>query len=96
MSKASVLRDSDCETIFLGKTEKISASNLKLKVNVNGVSTADCQRVYASENREIVDSQVCAGGVKGQDSWFVNHFNVQNEFLYIDLFFAVTVIRADL
>ncbi|CRL07282.1 CLUMA_CG020261, isoform A [Clunio marinus] len=51
-----------------GKTEKVSASNLKLKVNVDGVSNDDCQRVYSSENRQIVDSQVCAGGKKGFDS----------------------------
>lgn len=52
-----------------GKTEKVSASNIKLKVNVDGVSNNDCQGVYASENRQIIDSQVCAGGKEGFDSW---------------------------
>jgi len=51
-----------------GKTEKVSASDIKLKVNVDGVSNSDCQQVYNSENREIVDTQVCAGGKKGFDS----------------------------
>ncbi|XP_070502642.1 serine protease easter-like [Chironomus tepperi] len=51
-----------------GKTEKLSASNLKLKVNVDGVSNADCNRVYNNEQRQIIDTQVCAGGKKGQDS----------------------------
>lgn len=51
-----------------GKTETVSASNLKLKVNVDGVSNNDCQRVYSSENRQIIGSQVCAGGKKGFDS----------------------------
>lgn len=47
----------------------MSASNLKLKVNVDGVSQSDCQSVYSSEKRDIIDSQVCAGGKKGFDSW---------------------------
>ena len=55
--------------VLLGKTEKVSASNVKLKVNVDGVSNSECQRVYSGENREIVDTQVCAGGKKGYDSW---------------------------
>lgn len=54
---------------LLGKTEKVSASNVKLKVNVDGVSNSDCQKVYSSENRQIIDTQVCAGGKKGFDSW---------------------------
>lgn len=44
-------------TFLTGKTEKVSASNRKLKVNVDGVSNSDCQKVYSSENREIVGSQ---------------------------------------
>lgn len=43
--------------MLTGKTEKVSASNRKLKVNVDGVSNSDCQKVYSSENREIVGSQ---------------------------------------
>lgn len=41
-----------------GKTETRSASNLKLKVNVNGVSNEDCNKVYSREQREIIDTQV--------------------------------------
>ncbi|CAO1427647.1 unnamed protein product [Diamesa serratosioi] len=51
-----------------GKTESVSASNLKLKVNVDGVTNSKCQDIYGSQNREIVGSQVCAGGLKGKDS----------------------------
>lgn len=57
---------------YKGKTEKVSASSVKLKVIVDGVSNDACQKVYASESRQIIDSQVCAGGKKGFDSWWVN------------------------
>lgn len=49
-------------------TENGSASNLKLKLNVDGVTNAKCQDIYGSQNLEIVGSQVCAGGLKGKDS----------------------------
>ena len=73
---AAVLQNNDLvkKTLSVagwGKTEKVSASSLKLKVNVDGVSNPDCQKVYSSENREIIDTQVCAGGKKGFDSWCV-------------------------
>jgi hypothetical protein len=42
---------------------------VKLKVNIPGVTNAACQNVYSAENREIIDSQICAGGQKGYDSW---------------------------
>jgi hypothetical protein len=50
---------------FTGQTENGTTSSTKLKVNVDGVSNADCNLVYGN----IVDTKVCAGGEKGQDSW---------------------------
>jgi len=51
-----------------GKTEKVSQSNLKLKVDVGGVDYPKCNQVYSSQRRRIVDTQICAGGDKGKDS----------------------------
>lgn len=64
------------DILWTGKTEKVSASTIKLKVNVDGVSNNDCQNVYSSENRQIIDSQVCAGGKKGFDSWWVGNCRI--------------------
>ncbi|GAB0097787.1 CLIP domain-containing serine protease [Sergentomyia squamirostris] len=51
-----------------GKTESVSASNVKLKVRVNGVSKDSCNAIYRRQNVQIGDSQICAGGEKGKDS----------------------------
>jgi secreted trypsin-like serine protease len=51
-----------------GKTETASASNIKLYVDVDGVGGNQCNQVYRSEGVQIVNSQICAGGVPGKDS----------------------------
>lgn len=45
------------------------SSSRKLKVNIDGMSMNDCQKVYNIENREISNTQICAGGELGYDSW---------------------------
>lgn len=50
-----------------GKTESGFESQIKLKTDVSGVGNTDCQSTY--ERREIIDSQLCASGVDGKDSW---------------------------
>ena len=39
-----------------------------MKVNVDGVSLDSCNGVYAREGVQLKNGQICAGGVKGQDS----------------------------
>ncbi|XP_055691133.1 uncharacterized protein LOC129794355 [Lutzomyia longipalpis] len=51
-----------------GKTESVSASNVKLKVRVNGVSQESCNAIYNRQNVIIGEGQLCAGGEKGRDS----------------------------
>lgn len=51
-----------------GKTEVSNKSDLKLKVQIKGVPKSECSAVYARENINIINSQICAGGVKGEDS----------------------------
>lgn len=50
-----------------GKTESGLESHIKLKTDVGSVGNTDCQSIY--ERREIIDSQLCAAGVDGKDSW---------------------------
>lgn len=54
---------------LLGLTEMGFWSSRKLKVNVDGMSLNNCQRVYNLENVEISNKQICAGGEFGYDSW---------------------------
>ena len=35
---------------------------------MDGVSLTNCNRVYASTSIKLSDGQICAGGIKGQDS----------------------------
>lgn len=42
----------------------MSASNVKLKVRVNGVSKSTCNSIYSRQNVVIGDEQICAGGEK--------------------------------
>lgn len=50
-----------------GKTESGLESHIKLKTDVSSVLNAECQNTY--EKREIIDTQICAAGVDGKDSW---------------------------
>ncbi|XP_055700071.1 serine protease easter-like isoform X2 [Phlebotomus papatasi] len=70
---ASHLRNNDfvgqsMDVAGWGKTESVSASNVKLKVRVNGVSKSTCNSIYSRQNVVIGDEQICAGGEKGKDS----------------------------
>jgi secreted trypsin-like serine protease len=46
-------------------SENGEASDIKLKVKLTGVSNEACSLVYS----DIVDAQLCAGGVEGEDTW---------------------------
>lgn len=51
-----------------GKTETAAKSNVKLKVAIDGVTKADCNKVYNLQNVQINDDQICAGGQPLKDS----------------------------
>ena len=51
-----------------GKTETLSASNLKLKAYVAGYDMNKCRAAYKSQKIVLEDSQICAGGKEGIDS----------------------------
>lgn len=57
------------QTFVLGKTETSSTSERKLKVNITTYSNTACQSVYGTSGIQILDSQICAGGKPGRDSW---------------------------
>lgn len=50
-----------------GKTESGLESQIKLKTDVGGIKNSNCQESY--RKREIINSQICAGGEEGKDSW---------------------------
>ncbi|KAJ8723965.1 hypothetical protein PYW07_007945 [Mythimna separata] len=58
----------DMEVAGWGKTETRTESDVKLKVRVPVVNLNNCARVYERVTRQIDTSQICAGGVAGQDS----------------------------
>lgn len=39
-----------------------------MKVTVNGVANAECNRIYSAQRITLQSSQFCAGGEKGRDS----------------------------
>lgn len=45
-----------------------SNSNIKLKVQVDGVPLSRCNSVYRLQNVQVGPTQLCAGGLKGYDS----------------------------
>lgn len=51
-----------------GKTEQLSASNLKLKAAVDGFTLNECQSVYNRQSILLKNTQMCAGGMEGVDS----------------------------
>lgn len=51
-----------------GKTERASTSNIKLKVELSGVTLEQCNRVYRQQNVVLTQKQLCAGGHPGKDS----------------------------
>jgi hypothetical protein len=51
-----------------GRTETKAKSERKLKVQVDGVDLNQCAYKYSSINVNLQQTQVCAGGLEGQDS----------------------------
>lgn len=52
-----------------GATEKSASSNLKLHVSLNVVENEKCNKIFRAEGRRLNDTlQICAGGVKNEDS----------------------------
>uniref|UniRef100_A0A182FSI6 Uncharacterized protein n=1 Tax=Anopheles albimanus TaxID=7167 RepID=A0A182FSI6_ANOAL len=51
-----------------GKTETASASDKKLKVELNIKSQEDCAPIFARGGILLKPSQICAGGVRGKDT----------------------------
>ncbi|XP_049534152.1 uncharacterized protein LOC125950324 [Anopheles darlingi] len=51
-----------------GKTEVASASEKKLKVELNIVALDSCSSVYKRNGINLQPSQLCAGGVRGSDT----------------------------
>uniref|UniRef100_C6ZQY3 CLIP domain-containing serine protease n=1 Tax=Ochlerotatus triseriatus TaxID=7162 RepID=C6ZQY3_OCHTR len=51
-----------------GRTETASASNVKLKVELELQDLASCANIYRPSGITLRDTQICAGGVRGQDT----------------------------
>ncbi|XP_037729713.1 melanization protease 1 [Drosophila subpulchrella] len=51
-----------------GRTETNFTSNIKLKADLDPVSTDVCNQRYSSQRRTVTANQLCAGGVEGVDS----------------------------
>lgn len=51
-----------------GRTATARFSAVKQKVGVDGVELARCNDVYKQERVQLLDGQLCAGGVTGKDS----------------------------
>lgn len=75
--------DSPLVVAGFGKTEYSDDSRIKLKTDLQGTSFQKCRQVYGQAR--IADSQICAIGDFGRDSWWVNRHikvrfvkNVQN------------------
>lgn len=49
-----------------GKTESESYSEVKLKVEISGISLEKCKRIYTK--RHLNNNQMCAGGISGLDT----------------------------
>lgn len=51
-----------------GRTENASASNFKLKVELEIQDSTSCSNIYRPSGIVLRDTQICAGGVRGQDT----------------------------
>lgn len=51
-----------------GRTETASASNFKLKVELEIQDPTSCSNIYRPSGIVLRDTQICAGGVRGQDT----------------------------
>lgn len=56
--------------LLTGHIESFPRSNLKVKIDINGVSQSECQWLFGSLNQTIIESQLCAGGMKQVDTWY--------------------------
>ncbi|XP_022919414.2 phenoloxidase-activating factor 1-like [Onthophagus taurus] len=73
-----------------GKTESDTGSPVKLKVTLPRVDRGYCDKRYRTIGRSILENQLCAGGVSGQDSCAGDSggplmaFNVQDQKWYAE------------
>ncbi|XP_060525633.1 serine protease easter-like isoform X2 [Cylas formicarius] len=51
-----------------GKTQNMSESNVKLKLEVPVNTSEECDRTYRQAGVSLIKGQLCAGGKKGEDS----------------------------
>jgi hypothetical protein len=51
-----------------GATQSASSSTSKQQVSIRVVETDKCDQIFKREGRRLADTQICAGGVKNQDS----------------------------
>ncbi|XP_026735233.1 CLIP domain-containing serine protease 2-like isoform X1 [Trichoplusia ni] len=58
----------DSSQIYTGPNLSGTESDVKLKVRVPVVNIQRCANVYERVSRQIDDTQICAGGIAGQDS----------------------------
>lgn len=59
--------DSPLVVAGFGKTETSDDSRIKLKTDIQGTSFDRCRQVYGQD--KILNSQICATGDFGRDSW---------------------------
>lgn len=51
-----------------GRTERLSKSPIKQKLQVPLANKSTCAKTFSSANINLGDSQICAGGEAGKDS----------------------------
>ena len=51
-----------------GRTVTSRQSDIKKKVDIKGFNQTNCQASYLNVTRQIVSSQICAGGEAGKDA----------------------------
>ncbi|CAG9806987.1 unnamed protein product [Chironomus riparius] len=56
------------EVAGFGKTDNATSSNVKMRLDVDGVDQERCTGYYGPKSVSITSYQICAGGVEGRDS----------------------------
>ncbi|XP_070510033.1 serine protease easter-like [Chironomus tepperi] len=56
------------EVAGFGKTENSTASDVKQRLDLDGIDNSQCERHYQPKNVNITSKQICAGGEEGRDS----------------------------
>ena len=51
-----------------GRTLTTTKSDIKKKIDIKGFNQTNCQATYSNTKRQIVSSQICAGGEAGKDA----------------------------